>query len=278
MPNKIFDELLKEKTDIFKIAFSNISKQIFWDDNKKQLIHPGEYGTYREAVCKDFIRFVIPRRLDIDQGFLINSDGDISNQCDIIVYDSRTAPMIETGERQRFFPIESVCAIGEVKSDMTKGEFINAINKLGEIKKMRDNIVNPFILNSENSNFNPQLNHTDQIFTFLICNKFKFDPIDLVNEFSSIYTLQSYQKHNLILSLNDGLFLYTDSYGNSIPYPVFNSVDTKNQYIKTTFNDDIHFKIFANNIFLGTSSATILFPEISSYIVPPINVNTILEK
>ena len=250
MPNKIFDSLLKEKTDIFKIAFANISKQIFWDSKGKKLIHPGEYGMYRESICKDFIRFLIPRRLEIDQGFLINSTGDVSTQCDIIVYDSLSAPLIETGERQRFFPVESVCAVGEVKSVLTKSDFIETINKLGNHKSLRNCINDPFILHSENkTKFDPINCHTDQIFTFLICQKLKFDISDLTRDLNKYYTIKPYQKHNLILSIEDGLFLYVDNQGKSVPYPYFNGSITKNQHIQADYTDDIHFKIFANNLF-----------------------------
>ena len=270
MPSKIFDALLKEKTDIFKQAFTNISKQVFWDEKQNRLFHPGEYGMYRESICKDFIRFVIPRRLEIDQGFLINSIGEISNQCDIIVFDAQTAPLIETGERQRFYPIESVCAVGEVKSELSKAEFIDAINKLGKLKTFRNAIQKPFILHSENKNsFDPINQHTDQIFSFLICQKLNFNISDLVSDFNSMYTIPPYHRHNLILSIEDGLFLYYDKNNYSVPYPYFNGAPLKNQHIISNFSDDIHFKIFSNNLFLGTSSATIIFPEISHYIEFP---------
>src|ERR1700748_1622761 len=118
MSNKIFQSILDEKIEFFKFAFQQTSKNIFWDEAKKQLIHPGEYGMYREAVCKDLLRLFIPGRLDIGNGFLINDVGDISTQCDIIVYDKNATPLIENTERQRFYPVETVSSIGEIKSDL----------------------------------------------------------------------------------------------------------------------------------------------------------------
>jgi len=48
MANKIFENLLIEQINIFKESFTNISKDIF-SDNSGKLIHPGEFGTYREV-------------------------------------------------------------------------------------------------------------------------------------------------------------------------------------------------------------------------------------
>ena len=52
-----------------------------------KLIHAGEFGRLREVVSKDFVRFAIPRRLDIGTGFIMNHIGDVSTQADLVVYD-----------------------------------------------------------------------------------------------------------------------------------------------------------------------------------------------
>ncbi|MBK8982893.1 MAG: hypothetical protein IPM38_11365 [Ignavibacteria bacterium] len=53
MSNKIFESILDEKISFFKFTFEQTAKNIFIEDGGK-LIHPGEYGTYRENACKDF--------------------------------------------------------------------------------------------------------------------------------------------------------------------------------------------------------------------------------
>lgn len=98
-----------------KSAFEN-SKKIFSSQKDGKIFHNGEYGTYREDLVKRFLRLYIPSRLDIGTGFLINAEGDISTQCDIIIYDRYTTPIIESSGNQRFFPIETVAAVGEIKS------------------------------------------------------------------------------------------------------------------------------------------------------------------
>ena len=38
-------------------------------------------------MAKDLLRKIIPRKLEIGDGFIITSQGGISTQCDLIIYD-----------------------------------------------------------------------------------------------------------------------------------------------------------------------------------------------
>lgn len=50
MGNKILQAILDEKIELFRLSFEKTSKRIFWDENKTKLVHPSEYGFYREAI------------------------------------------------------------------------------------------------------------------------------------------------------------------------------------------------------------------------------------
>ncbi|MBE7443339.1 MAG: hypothetical protein KF732_09580 [Flavobacteriales bacterium] len=273
---KIYETLLKEKIEFFRDSFINVSKQMFWDDEKNKLIHPGEYGTYREFICKDFLKFLVPRRLKIDQGFIINTD-KISTQCDIIIYDANATPLIENNERQKFFPVETVCAIGEVKSKLSKKKFIETINKLAKNKRLGEHIKNPVFIKQESKNidyeFNPKEHPYDNIFSFLICEKLDFDIKNIEKEISSYYkSNEYYQRHNIILSIKDGVLLYYDKEGNDKAYPI---VGEKGEQIKNRFyyskkEEQTHIMKFAYYIFQGTSAASILYPQFDDYI----NINS----
>lgn len=113
MANKIFDQLLLEEIDIFKTSLSKKSKQLFTNENEI-IIHPGEFGMNREAIVNKFMSFFTPANLDFDQGFLINSNNEANTQCDIIIYDPKYTPLFKNRELQRYFPVETFCAMGEV--------------------------------------------------------------------------------------------------------------------------------------------------------------------
>ena len=216
--NSLFT-ILNGKMRSFAHDFRESSKQLFVDDNG-DLIHSGEFGTYREKLTREFIGNFIPQRLGVDTGFLMNSDGKISSQCDIVIYDKSVTPLLKNDNLQTFFPIESVCAIGEVKSKLKLCELKDALLKLANHKSLRDSLYNPTYVNNAKINdifrdeYSPHLDELDQIFTFLICDSFDF-AINKENfeDIAGCYVAGTPKrpisyKHNLILSINNGLVAY----------------------------------------------------------------------
>lgn len=279
MSNRIFESLLCEKIDEFRNSFVNTSKHVFYDSEKKQLIHPGEYGFYRENTLKKFLRFFVPMRLDFASGFVITNSGDISTQCDVIVYDKTVTPLIESSEKQLFFPVETVTAIGEVKSIINKSHFKVALNKLAEIKILRESIKSPSIIRREREGiFNPVDYPYDHVPSFIVCQKLDFDLTHITEEIDSFYDahIEYRNRHNLILSIEDGILLYYDDNSKSMMFPQIGGTKLKNRYVKPTYNSYAHFKLFCSYIFLLTSSCTILYPDITDYmgsIIGGVNYN-----
>jgi hypothetical protein len=215
MSSTVFGQLLDEQIDIFRNSFSSVSRAAFYDERSGRLIHAGEFGMYREAICRDFLSLLIPGRLALSQGFLINTYDEVSTQCDIIVYDAVSTPLIQSESRQRFFPVETVCAVGEVKSKMSKTDVKEALRKLVNAKKMGEQIPlnNPFIRRDPSAShqsqmYSPETFLYDQLITFLICEKFDFNLDGLaIDELYENDVLRRH-RHNLIFSLEDGLLLY----------------------------------------------------------------------
>ncbi len=268
MSNYIFNNILEEKIEFFKYSFKETSRKIFYDEVKKTLIHPGEFGTHREQICKDYLRSFIPVRLDMGSGFIITDKGDVSTQVDILIYDRNNTPLIENSEKQRFFPVETVVGIVEIKSNLSKMDFKAALNKLAKSKKLKENISNPVVIKKDiNGPFDPQNNPYDNIFSVLICNKLNFNLDNLCEEIDDFYEsdIKDWQKHNLILSIEDGLLAYYDNKSKSLMYP-YVSQKLKNRFIRPASNPNSHFLYASSYIFLGTTSASIYYPEISDYI------------
>jgi hypothetical protein len=252
-----------------KSQFDN-SKRIFWDEKKNKLFHPGEYGSYREQIVTQWLRMYTPERFGISSGFIINSKGTISPQCDIIIYDKFSTPKIENSDNQRFFPVESVIAVCEVKSSIKSINELNShLIKLSQIKKIRLGVIEPIadkraLLTDIIPN--PILVSYDNIFTILICNnlEFKFDPkyIDYKNA-------SPYLKHNLMLSLDDGCLLYETLRNGiktlyNIPF-IYDKV-LENHFIKP--DDDelpMHIKQFLNHYCHGISLTTTLSIDMTHY-------------
>ena len=126
--------------------------------------------------------------------------------------------------------------------------------------------------------FDPINNDTDRMFTFLICERFDFDTKNLTNELNSFYNsdIEPINKHNMILSIDDGLLLYifpehTDAGTlKHMPVPVVNK--PKFQVQKNVFlarseeNPYHHFQTFCTYLFSRTQSISILSPDLAHYL------------
>lgn len=267
MSINVFEKLLIEKIENFKSAFAETAEGVFFNDDGK-LIHPGEFGRYRENICKQFLKFVTPARLDIGTGFIINTSNEVSHQCDIIIYDAQNTPLLESEEKQFFFPVETIAAVGEIKSVLSKKALSEAIQKLARVKVLREEVKNPAIIKKDRgTGYDPSNHIYDQIFTFIVCKKLDFKLSNLSTEINKLYgeSIEYRHRHNLILSVEDGLLAYYEHSGKTMMYPVFNNAKLKNRFVTPGENPYVHLKYFASYLFMGTSSATILYPEISDY-------------
>lgn len=270
--NNIFDKLVKSKIEQFERDYIDLSRQIFVDASGK-LIHPGEFGTYREEVIKTFLAPFLPSRLAIGSGFIITSKDRISTQCDIIIYDKNHTPIIENGE-QKFFPIECVAGVIEAKSKLSKTTLKDALIKLSAIKELRNDIdTNSYIYKDYegNSAFDTKVKVCDQIATFLICESIDINiekEIDTL--FSDIYSgIDKSHFHNMILCLDSCCFLYFDG-----KHPIYYSYF---DYEKDSFKNECimphalgyekeHILGFLNYFYMAISSVSIMFLEITNYL------------
>ena len=273
MGNKTFKSLLNLKVEQFKRSFSYYSPEFFKDLNVN-IYHPGEYGSYRENVIKPFLKIIMPQKYSIGSGFLINNKEGRSSQIDIVIYDSKVTPLIED-QQNVFYPVETVVGIGEIKSTLSKKDFGEALRRLASNKELKSYSYSSPILEDQQRHFN--INHPyDQLFSFLICEKLDFDYKNI--DFNTIYesSLPSHARHNIILSVQDGLFLYKlkDDEKRYWPYPIGikKELGIKNETLNHFVNkndDDLenaHFEAFSVYFFQAISSKRVFFPEMATYL------------
>lgn len=270
--NEIFDKLVKNRIEQFINDYNNLSRQIFLDADGK-LIHPGEFGVYREKIIKNFLEPFLPQRLAIGDGFIITSKNRISTQCDIIIYDREHTPVIENSE-QKFFPIECVAGVIESKSKLTKKTLKNALIKLAKIKELKEDIVDaPYVFKDFKSkdSFNVKMHPRDQMATFLICESIEGN---IENEWDKlcreIYSgIDKSNYHNMILCLEKHCFLYNDG-ERPIYYAYFEyfKENFRNIYISPSemgYSRE-HILLFLNYFFMVISSVSIMYLEITKYL------------
>ena len=201
MASKVFQQIFERHIAQFVGLYSEDSTSIFRDE-KSRLIHPGEYGKYREESCKELLRMILGKEVSISDGFVITSGDKISTQCDIIVYNSKVSPFIADGIA-KMFPAEEVRMIAEIKSTLSRQGFIDALRKMAENKKM--------IIDGRSGDGICPHGRTskmyDTVISFLICNKldFAFDKLMYDEVYSGIDRVYW---HNSILSVEDATLSY----------------------------------------------------------------------
>ncbi|MPV71504.1 DUF6602 domain-containing protein [Burkholderia sp. BE17] len=285
--------LLDEKMRVFADAFVDGSRRLFVDD-KGALVHPGEFGSYREAITKDYLSAFVPQRMAIDSGFVVTASGRISTQCDIVIYDRSVTPLLQNDHKQRFFPMESVCAVGEVKSVLSLGDLKTALRKLAGMKSLRDTLYEPSYVHCSKkqglaSIYEPHRDERDQIVTFLLCEAFSFDIADNLEEVLACYMQEHPQypsnlRHNFVLSIGDGLLTYLHPSGTLCQFPSrltevvhFDNTEEpqrvtlearrmKNRLVMPLPGSFEHLRHFSTMMHQALMVVSVLFPDMGRYI------------
>jgi hypothetical protein len=110
-------------------------------------------GDEVENLIREKISLFLPERYLVKQGHVVNSEGKVSNQFDIIIFDRLNTPkFFESKNETVFYPIESVLAVGEIKKTLRKNDLIDFGKKIKYLKvDMQRKLI-------ENSVFNGQMN------------------------------------------------------------------------------------------------------------------------
>lgn len=104
----------------------------------KAIQHPTGNGDNSEGGWKEFLIQILPKKYGVDKGYVIDFEGNVSDQIDIIIYDALYSPYVmASGSGEKYIPAEAVYAIVEVKPKITK-EYLNyANNKVESVKKLK---------------------------------------------------------------------------------------------------------------------------------------------
>ncbi len=174
--------------------------------------HPGSVGSGREKAVKNRLKNILPRGVGIGSGFVIDSFGNTSAQCDIILYEEDIALkfIINEDESYAYYNCESVIAVGEIKSDATIKDIKDAFKKLKQIKELkrykdrnstRSYLSKISMCQTDESKFDPMHNEYDQIFTFILCKNLNTTLISVAESLKEIIG-EKYKYCNYIYSID----------------------------------------------------------------------------
>jgi hypothetical protein len=115
-----------------KTLFKSIGREMRADFEKSaEIKHTGSKGTVRENILRQFLaKGRLPEKYGLGSGEIVGRIRDTSRQSDLIVYDKLNGVTLLYDETVQVFPIDCVYGIIEVKSERSKIEFLDALEKI----------------------------------------------------------------------------------------------------------------------------------------------------
>lgn len=134
---------MRKKINIQKL-FSALDEEMRLKLSSKidEIDHPTVKGDESELNWIGLLRTYLPERYSVDSGFVVDYEGNISEQIDIIVYDRHFTPFIFRGENVVFIPAEGVYAVFEVKPHFDKTYYNYSIKKLKSVRRLKRTSAN----------------------------------------------------------------------------------------------------------------------------------------
>jgi len=129
---------MKNKINIEKL-FNALDEEMRQKLSSKidEIYHPTAKGSESELNWIGLLRSYLPERYSVDSGFIVDHEGNISEQIDIIVYDRHFTPFIFRGENVVYIPAEGVYAVFEVRPKLSKSNYEYAAKKHKSVKELK---------------------------------------------------------------------------------------------------------------------------------------------
>ncbi|MCL2521229.1 MAG: hypothetical protein FWE36_00040 [Erysipelotrichales bacterium] len=199
-----------------------------FDRSSADGIHPDEIGKTKEINISKQIEAILPNGVGVGRGFVFDSYGNMSNQCDIILYEKHIIPVFtrDANDEYSFFPCEGVIAVGEIKSTLDLNILDDSLTKLAKIKKLKRKIrisdrtsfrkyLNNFtIATTKEDEYMPEKNSNDNIYTFIFAREDKIANRTMIEMVIKKFASSPYECLDNIFSQNNkyyARFKYNES-------------------------------------------------------------------
>lgn len=116
--------------------FNTLQQQMYLK-MQQQCIHAPTKGDITEEAWRVFFNEYLPKRYSCSKAFVVDCDGNISEQIDIVIYDEYFSPFIFNQDGFKYIPIESVYAVFEVKQNLSQEYFEYAQKKAMSVRQLR---------------------------------------------------------------------------------------------------------------------------------------------
>jgi hypothetical protein len=98
--------------------------------------HPGTKGDASEQVWLELLQTYLPKRYAAEKAHVVDSQGNFSEQIDIVIFDRQYSPFIFKYAEQTIIPAESVYAAFEAKQVINAGQVSYAKGKIKSVRRL----------------------------------------------------------------------------------------------------------------------------------------------
>ncbi len=123
--------------------------------NKEVLTHPVTKGDASELEWIEMLGTYLPKRYCVSKAQIIDYEGNVSEQIDIVIYDRHYSPFILHQNGATYIPAESVYAVIEVKPKIDTGTIEYASKKALSVRKLKRTSAK--IIQADGREFDPKM-------------------------------------------------------------------------------------------------------------------------
>ncbi|MGV9747900.1 DUF6602 domain-containing protein [Rhodococcus zopfii] len=98
--------------------------------------HATTRGDGAEKDWKETLEQFLPHRFAVNSAFIVDSQGNESQQMDLVIHDRHFSPMFWTNGSTLFLPAECVYAVLEVKPELNKNYIEYAADKAASVRRL----------------------------------------------------------------------------------------------------------------------------------------------
>lgn len=187
---------------------------------------PGLVGGAREAEVRRKLESLLPTKVSVVTGCVIDSYGSTSSQADVVIHERDNCPVfsINDAPEATYIPCEGAVAVGEIKSTLNAKELNDSVLKLRKIKSLRRAVRERtcfrqygtalVIQGADFQAYDPVNKVLDQTYCFLLCQSFGLSQETLAKRYTALCRdAAPHLAPSIVLSLADGIMMFADEKG-----------------------------------------------------------------
>jgi hypothetical protein len=187
---------------------------------------PSLVGGAREVEVRRKLEMLLPGKVAVATGCVIDSFGATSNQADVVIHERDNCPVfsINGAPEATYIPCEGTVAVGEIKSTLNTKELKDSVLKLQKIKGLRRALQDKtcfrqygtaIVIQGAGSEVYDPINKTgDQTYGFVLCQNFGVSRETLAKNYTLLCNEAApHLAPSIVLSLADGIMMLADEKG-----------------------------------------------------------------